>query len=156
MAGACPIESFRAYVTKAAHHACDGFFRRRFPRRHCLKNRLRYVLRDDRRFAVWPDTNGTTVCGRFGWAGRTAGEFPALSAAVLPSAPIETALEAVFDAVGGPVELDDVTGFLAAAWGLRGFLLERQEREPRTRGSGRSAIAKWWRWAAWRPQSAWC
>lgn len=117
-AGACPIECFRAYATTAAHHACDGFFRRRFPRRHCLKNRLRYVLREDRRFAVWPDTNGTTACGRFGWAGRTAGEFPALRVAVLPSAPLETALETVFEAVGGPVELDDVTGFLAAAWGL--------------------------------------
>ena len=34
---------------------------------------------------------------------------------------------------------------------VSGFVLERQsrkEREPRTRGAGRSAIAPWWRWAA--------
>jgi hypothetical protein len=38
---------------------------------------------------------------------------------VAASAPLETALEAVFGAVDGPPELDDVTGLLASAWGIR-------------------------------------
>jgi DNA-directed RNA polymerase specialized sigma24 family protein len=118
-AGACPIESFRAYVTTAAHHACDGFFRRRRPQRHHLKNRIRYVLRQDPRFAIWTDANGTTACGWARWEGQPAGDFSVSNVPAGLSDPLELALEAIFEDAGAPVELDDAAGFLAAAWGIR-------------------------------------
>lgn len=113
------IASFLAYVTRAAHRACDEFFRRRYPQRHHLKNRVRYVARETPRFAIWTDANGATACGLARWKGRTVVEFSGCHVPVKPSEPLAAALEAIFEDAGGPVELDDVAAFLAAAWGIR-------------------------------------
>ena len=113
------IENFPAYVRAAARHGCDAFFRRRHPQRHRLKNRIRYVLREDPHFAVWLDINGGAACGRTAWQGRPAGEIGSPGVTIAATVPLESALETIFDAVGAPVELDELVGFLAAAWGIR-------------------------------------
>lgn len=114
-----PIACFRAYAAAAAQHACDGFFRRRAPQRHRLKNRLRYVLREDPRFALWTDENGTMVCGLAAKKGTRAGELRAAGDVIAADAPLESALERLFEATADPLELDDVVGFLAQALGIR-------------------------------------
>src|SRR5205085_11183847 len=45
------IENFRGYVAVMAYHACDGYLRKKYPRRHSLKNQLRYVLTHHEGFA---------------------------------------------------------------------------------------------------------
>src|SRR5947208_160958 len=42
------VASIPAYASMVACHACDNYFRRRFPQRHRLKNKLRYLLRLER------------------------------------------------------------------------------------------------------------
>src|SRR5438128_7751000 len=39
-----PIGSFQAYVATAAYRACDGILRQKYPERHRLHNRVRYVV----------------------------------------------------------------------------------------------------------------
>src|SRR6185369_5051390 len=63
-----PIENFEGYVAMVTLHACDDLLRERMPRRTLAKNRLRYVLGHDRRFAQW-DAGGESVCGLEAWRG---------------------------------------------------------------------------------------
>lgn len=62
-AGAVHIESFRGYVAVTAYNCCHDYLRRRHPRRHDLKNKLRYLFTHDPRFALWPGRGGVLVCG---------------------------------------------------------------------------------------------
>src|SRR5436309_11581924 len=48
-----PIERFDDYVAALTFNAAYDFFRRRYPRRARLKNRLRYIMKADRRLAMW-------------------------------------------------------------------------------------------------------
>src|SRR4051794_3219435 len=45
------IENFDGYVAMVTLHACDDLVRERMPRRTSAKNRVRYVLGHDGRFA---------------------------------------------------------------------------------------------------------
>jgi hypothetical protein len=45
-------DNFSGYVAGSAHNACNDFYRRRYPERRRLKNRLRYVLTHDRAFTL--------------------------------------------------------------------------------------------------------
>jgi hypothetical protein len=57
-----PIVSFRNYVATITFHAVDDLLRRHYPQRNQLKNRLRYLLGHDDRFATGTDANGATLC----------------------------------------------------------------------------------------------
>lgn len=57
-----PIVSFRNYVATVTFHAMDDLLRRHFPQRNQLKNRLRYLLGHDDRFATWTAADGATLC----------------------------------------------------------------------------------------------
>src|ERR1035438_3845738 len=61
--GDAPIERFTAYVAVAAHNRCDRYLRQRYPQRHRLKNRLRYLLSKMPGFALWEDWERGWVCG---------------------------------------------------------------------------------------------
>ena len=57
------IESFKGYVAVTAYNCCHDYLRRRHPRRHDLKNKLRYLFTHDPRFALWEGRSGVLVCG---------------------------------------------------------------------------------------------
>lgn len=57
------IESFRGYVAVTAYNCCHDYLRRRHPRRHDLKNKLRYLFTHDPRFALWEGRGGVLFCG---------------------------------------------------------------------------------------------
>src|SRR6266404_8871313 len=46
------IKNFRGYVAVTSYHACDEYLRKKYPRRHSLKNQLRYLLTHREEFAV--------------------------------------------------------------------------------------------------------
>jgi len=72
------IEHFSNYAAATAHHACDRYLRRKNPERWRLRNRVRYVLEHDTKFAVWRNSLGVWLCGLAIWKHQEeAGEIPA-------------------------------------------------------------------------------
>src|SRR5262249_16112927 len=63
-----PIKNWRNYVTGTTHHACYEYFRQKYPRRHSLKNRIRYLLGRRTDFAVWQTDDEEFLCGRASWS----------------------------------------------------------------------------------------
>ena len=61
------IGSFAGYTAVAAYHACHEYLRRKYPNRHRLKTRLRYLLNTETRFAIWENPPGTWLCGFHKW-----------------------------------------------------------------------------------------
>ncbi len=114
------IENFPGYVAVAAYHACDRFYRQRFPQRHRLKNRLRYLLENDRRFAIW-ETGGECLCGVALWAGRRAHplETTLTGVTLAPESRPADAVEATFRHTQNPIALNDLVELLARYWDIR-------------------------------------
>src|SRR5438874_282832 len=61
-----PIANFADYVATLTYNVIYDFLRSRYPQRTRLKNRIRYALQKDGRFALW-ETNGGTVAGLASW-----------------------------------------------------------------------------------------
>ena len=61
------IENFRGYVAVMTYHACDSYLRKKYPRRHSLKNQLRYGLTHCERFALWEADDGVWYSGFARW-----------------------------------------------------------------------------------------
>jgi len=65
------IENFRSYVATVAYNACYRHLRRKYPQRHGLKTRLRYLLTHHSGFALWESDEHTRLCGHASWRGRS-------------------------------------------------------------------------------------
>jgi len=123
------IGAFAGYTAVAAYHACNEYLRRKYPNRHRLKMRLRYLLNTEKRFAIWEDAAAEWVCGYRKW--QSAGTPPASSAKVqhwrenltdLPHGrsllrPAEL-LSRIFERFGGPLEFDALVGIVGEIWGV--------------------------------------
>jgi hypothetical protein len=126
------IANLDDYVAAVAYSACAHYLRRRYPERSRLRNRVRYILGRDRRFARWETPEGL-ICGRASWHGREADRsaHDAIDAlerdpsrwpsswtrplALERSDPAPLIAE-IFLRVGGPVEFDRVVSLLATIW----------------------------------------
>jgi DNA-directed RNA polymerase specialized sigma24 family protein len=124
-----PILDLSAFIAGLAHRAVNQYFRERNPERHRLKNKVRYFLRSQSRYALWQTPEGDSVCGFAEWQrqsspGRLPGDSGLESLRDLPSL-----LPRLFERTGGPVPLDAVVGFVAALWGVREivFTVHRHE-----------------------------
>jgi hypothetical protein len=127
--GGGAIESLQNYTAVVAYSAFAHYLRRRHPERSRLKNRLRYVLTRDRRFALWQTPDGL-VCGQAGWRERSASREATEKLDEVTAEPdrwlrwtqkgqtprdAPTALvSAVLQAIGGPVEFDRLVAAIAA------------------------------------------
>lgn len=127
-----PVADFRGCVIGIAQHACYDHLRRKFPQRHALKSRLRYLLTHQAGLALWEDEDRERLCGYAAWQARKArraaqAEIIRLrenwSLLRLARSPEQaTTLElslAVFDFLGQPVALDELTEVIAALKGLK-------------------------------------
>jgi DNA-directed RNA polymerase specialized sigma24 family protein len=112
------ISNFNDFTARLAQNAVYELLRARFPARARLKNRLRYVLLRDERFATWL-ADDASIAGLRSWAGRMDLAHGA-SVPPLSSAPRETgdAIEAVLIRAGGPLALNDLTTIIAGLWGV--------------------------------------
>jgi DNA-directed RNA polymerase specialized sigma24 family protein len=129
--GAAPegIGSFAGYTAVAAYHACHEYLRRKYPNRHRLKTRLRYLLNTGKKFAIWENQSGNWICGFHKWqvvgtkqapadaVGRwrdTLNDLPRGQNTMHPG----DLLGRLFDRFSGPVEFDEVVGMVAHLWGV--------------------------------------
>ncbi len=123
-----PISDVRGLTAAITRSACARWMQRRFPERHAFKNRLYYLLTHQPGLALWLSGNRKQMAGFKIWQGRkdlaTVEQFDRLSTedALLDrirslksgkEADWGGVLAAVFDCIGGPVEFDKLTGFLA-------------------------------------------
>lgn len=119
--GGPAIERFAGYVAVAAHNGCDQYLRHRYPQRHRLRNRLRYLLSKTPNFALWEDVERGWVCGRSTWRHRTPVPVDPEVVARMGARerPPGLILGQLFDQTGAPVEFDALIGIFALFWGVR-------------------------------------
>ena len=102
-----PIERFDDYVAIVTYHVVDDYVRTRNPQGAFAANRIRYLLRHDRRFAAW-ERNGETVCGLAEWSGGQA-ILPVPSSSGQAGLPVlhpnASALHLFFTELGAPIPL---------------------------------------------------
>jgi hypothetical protein len=114
------IDAFASYVATAAHHGCDHYLRAKYPLRWRLRNRIRYVLEHDARFAVWKMAEGSWMCGRAEWRSRPASGTPPAGGqlAGIPQQHVRELLARAFLLSNSPLELNAVVEAAAAAWDI--------------------------------------
>lgn len=135
------IKDFQGYVAIVTFNACHDYLRRKYPRRHSLKNRLRYLLTHRKDFALWEGERGNLLCGEAHRRGQkrdahsdnrlralAEGEGDYLRSTFPTSDParlnLPSLLTAIFKKLEGPAELDELAGAVAR---LQGIQEERAE-----------------------------
>jgi hypothetical protein len=109
-----PLQSFAGYVAAVAYNTFDDFIRRAFPQRAKLKNRIRYALQHDERFAVW-ESHGALLCGVRAHDGQetVSGVTPAVNG----SADLRDALAQLLLDARGPLDLETVVSKFQEVYG---------------------------------------
>jgi len=122
------ITDFHGYVAAVTYNSWSASWRRKYPERQRLKNRLRYVLDHDPRFATWEVANGALVCGLAEWKHRESSAFPPQPVhgesmlELIPSlrhSPPRLVLDALFSLAQRPIEIEDLTGLAAKIWDIQ-------------------------------------
>jgi len=124
------IEDFHNYVAIKAYSACADYFRQKHPNRSRLKNRLRYQLKRSNQFGVWQAQDGRWLCGFRRWAGQAPARALSTSLGTLASISPDALFSAVFETTGGPIELDQLVGIAAEAWGIKDSPVQSYDDDP--------------------------
>lgn len=135
-----PIASFRGYVAAVTYNTRSARLRRKYPERQRVKNRLRYVLNHDSRFAMWEAANGACLCGLAHWKDAAGSAFPreqsggeSMLEQSIKQAPNlrqlvpRDLLDAVFMLSRQPIEIEELTSLAARIWDVQD--LQRVENE---------------------------
>ena len=127
------IASLGSYVAVTAYNACNDYVRQKYPERHRLNNRLRYVLAHQETFDLWEGPDNQWLCGLRGWRGSQPMEGGAGSGANLEDCSevvgrlarsdvqgreLVLLLAEVLTCVGRPVPFEDLVNRFAYLWGL--------------------------------------
>jgi DNA-directed RNA polymerase specialized sigma24 family protein len=122
------VANFDSYVAVITKNCCNEYFRKKFPRRWHLRNRVRYVLTRLPSFAMWISSKGDWLCGLSGWEGRLEepenqrlqklSEEPER---ILKTKPVKLpeAIQAIIQYAGVPIPLEVVISILAKLPGIR-------------------------------------
>jgi RNA polymerase sigma factor (sigma-70 family) len=135
-----PIRDFRGYAAVVAHHACNQYFRDKFPRRTQLQNKLRYLLNHNSDYALWKEKD-EVVCGLTQWKNQPASTQVQESANSLKNlqlnlseqsepAKLSSALKDIFKIIGSPLLFDDLLKLMINALGIQE---RKQAEEPKDR-----------------------
>ena len=117
------IGRFDDFVARLTYNAIYDFLRSRFPQRTRLKNRLRYVVRNDHRF-TWRVSGSDIVVALASWGSRDdVSRRPSISrrdasAPMLRQQNTGDALAAALLRIGAPMTLDDLAAMFAELWGV--------------------------------------
>src|SRR5215467_481895 len=138
-----PIRNFSSYLAAIARNSCEEFLRRKYPQRHRLKKRLRYVLTHSAGLSLWRESDGEWICGQVSWrpsldsshtaAGGTRfltgisdeaasskrrGELQIPGGGASGTAELRRVLDSIFKTVNKPIGLDDLVGMVGEALGI--------------------------------------
>jgi len=123
------IRDIKSYAATVTSNACYQYFRSKHPVRTQQKNKIRYLLTHSDGFTIWKErSSGKWACGYPEWegierplvsvaserAGQTAEAKGANERDILLSI-----IRALFDELGGPVSLEDLTAHVMAKRGLQ-------------------------------------
>ncbi len=137
-----PIGDLRGLAAIITHRVCSRWMRRQFPERNALKNRLHYLLKRQRGFAIWQNENKKLIAGFAIWQGQknAANEerLKQLSDDETLLAQIKLlksgrhadwgiTLAAIFNSLGSPIEFDKLVGALAALLQIKDQPLEQTD-----------------------------
>jgi DNA-directed RNA polymerase specialized sigma24 family protein len=145
-----PITNFRSYVAVISYNACHKHLRQKYPKRHSLKNRLRYLFTHERVFLIWEGAGSKQYCGMAIWgkekkpaaAGRVEqlcqdeimAERIGVSGLEYPSQEnLANLANAILKWAGGPVELDDLVNIVADFEGIKEVIVRFDEGEQERR-----------------------
>jgi len=151
------IGNLRGYVAVVSYHTCYEYLRLKYPQRHNLKNKLRYLLARQPGLALWENESGELLGGFAAWRGQTGArtrsdrlqrliDDPPSS---LPSAALRGDFQraspsdladlvaAIFNHTNHPIDLDDLVGVVAGLWGIK----DRAE-QPATRDEDADPFAR--------------
>ncbi len=119
--GGDPINDFAGYTAVAAHNGCDEHFRRLYPQRQRLKNRLRYLISKSPTIVTWHDPDRGLVCGPALWQKRPVVTAPTdiVDKMGIVVRSHEETLKEVFRVVESPLELDALVEVFAALWNVK-------------------------------------
>ena len=114
------VTSFPGFVATLTFRAFYQVLRRLSPGRARLTDRLRYIVRRDRRLAVW-FTRAGTVVGKAEWSGRDpVRRYDVckmnLAAEKFDRAAPADALVAIFDRIGSPLLFSDLIWIMTELW----------------------------------------
>lgn len=125
-----PISNLRGYAATVARHTCDEYLRHKYPWRRHLKDRIRYHLLSRREFALWEDPEKGWLTGLAAWELKKPSSHEDASEVAEDRLPeiaggnvrrdmkLHEVLMALFQSVGRPLELDQLTGVVARMWGV--------------------------------------
>jgi DNA-directed RNA polymerase specialized sigma24 family protein len=130
------IRNLRGYVAVTAYRACYEYLRRKYPQRHSLKNKLRYLLTHQPEFALWETEEGEWMAGLSGWSSRAptraqvasthapsndtrSFEHKSATHTVAAAANLKELLTSIFQRAGRAIELDELVGIVAEAWNIK-------------------------------------
>jgi DNA-directed RNA polymerase specialized sigma24 family protein len=122
------IRNLHSYVAVAAYRACYEHLRRKYPKRHSLKNKLRYLLTHQPGFELWETAEGEWLAGLSGWSRHRPG-LKVASAQPLPettpafqhqstltaAADLKELLTSILRLRNRAIELDELVGIVAEA-----------------------------------------
>lgn len=106
------INDFPAYVNRTARNGCHDYLREKYPVRHLLKNKIRYLLTGHRGFNLWKSGQQATLCGLAEWGEREAAAAARDDDAIVEwvksrgRMPLEKVVAEILRAAGGPLEID--------------------------------------------------
>lgn len=118
------IRDFSAYAAVAAFHGCNEYFRKCYPRRYRLRNRLRYLLSKNDKFGLWQDASGEWMCGLRAWSPGAApikkdGQSTAAgNPSWVSSREASLAVEQIFAASGAAIPFHELVSAVAQRWGV--------------------------------------
>lgn len=105
------ISDFGSYVSRIAKNVCHDFLREKYPTRHSLKSRIRYLLSAKPEFYIQRSEDFVTWCGLSEWKDRV-------------SEPVQLADEELIERVQERFQLNKNSTNLALAPVLEGLFVE--------------------------------
>ncbi len=144
-AGGREIKDLGPYAAVVTYHACAQYLRSRYPEHTRLKNKLRYFLSHESGFAVWETREGESCCGYAGWQRTPVASAQTVQALIANPAEIwaklapyaerkaavakaldsmkasdwRNLLEAIFDRLEHPLELDQLLSIASVLFGVK-------------------------------------
>ena len=140
-----PIANLRSYFAVMAYNACDQYLRKKYPERHKLKSKIRYLLSRQKGFDLWEAGGGRWLAGYSAWRNadwssyRTWETDPAEGAGLdlegevqdgcqSPGSKLTGLVDGLLSRAGHPVELDALVSAIASVCGIKDQPVEAVER----------------------------